>query len=260
MQQFSLSLHSCKTEAVENTTELPSEMYTSCCLKRCQCCYAVVRKDFTKQSHSDALRFGPNSLPGVVDIDELCTKSTHRKETFANRFSRFWNANLQLSHSRQNEKFVDFTHHFLVQIRKFISKLRKASSEELNYIEKLKNYSFNYATSTKHENGFVSRNLRYNTNDSNFFDSEDEFQEENETSFIRPVKLGKVYAELKMHFKAWSDIMEKWQASRYYFLDVCKTTISAKCRLCSCKFGCLLKISNWLLWYLINWMLYSKKK
>ena len=210
IQKFSLNLSDSDTETAENCAGILSDgLYSSCCLKRCQCCFAVVRKDVKKSSHfNDGFTFGSNStLPGTVDIDELRTKSTHRKQTFANRFDLFWNAGLQLSHSKQNIKFVDYTQHFMVQSRKFISKLRKACTEELKYIEKLEN-------APKRKRAFASRNFHYNTNDSNYFDSEDEDHDENAISRLRPLKLGKVYAELQMHFKAWSDIMEKWHACK----------------------------------------------
>ena len=205
---------------MENLTakglSLPNGLHSSCCLKRCQCCYTVVRKDYSKPTHTETLLFGSNStLPGVVNIDELCTTPSHRKQTFSSRVGRFWNAKLQLSHSRQSEKFVEYCQHFLMQIQKFISKLRKACKEELNYITKLENHKLSLINGSKdYQHDFVARNSRYNTDASNYFNSDDESSFPNELSFVRPVKLGKVYAELQMHFKAWNDIMEKWQASR----------------------------------------------
>ena len=217
-------MHACEGNMlIENITggnnvrgEIPHILYSDCCLKRCQSCYAIVRKDTSALTPKNEVRLSTNSfLPGGIDIDELINEPDHRKQTFSYRISRFWNANLQLTHSKQYKKFVDCCHHYLLQMRKFISKLQQVNREERLYADNFKNLKFQYL---QHQNeqkaAFTSYNKMYDTEASNYFNSDDESQLPVPDFHLRPAKLGKVYAELQVHFKTWKDIVEKWNTSR----------------------------------------------
>lgn len=200
-----------ESEIANNVNEnMASSFFSECRLKRFQSCFAVVRKDTSFTSRNEGFEFGSSStLPGVVELDDCYVEQIHRKQGFGNQLSRFWNASFQLSHSKQHVKFVEYCHHFLVQLRKFIIKLRRAIKDENLYLEHMIQLKLNLLSSKSNEE---NTNQYGDGNYSNFSSkTKNLFSKE---TFQHPMKSEKLHAELKMHFQTWSDILENWNASR----------------------------------------------
>ena len=199
--------------------KMTSSFLNGSCLKKFQSCFAVVRKDSNFATKNDIFQFGSSStLPGVVELDDYFDKPVHRKQAFANRINRFWNASFQLSDSHQHVKFVEYCNHFLVQMRKFILKLRNAVKDEDLYLEQINKVESKFFATKSHKN---SRTNDQEIDDCNFNNVDDDDDDDDDESCLQykvflkcPMKLGKVYAELQMHFKTWNDILENWHASR----------------------------------------------
>ncbi|XP_076813225.1 uncharacterized protein LOC143459820 [Clavelina lepadiformis] len=189
--------------------QLAREMFGNykkyCKLKKVGSCFVLIRKDDGAglDDNFDQLAGSQSTLPGTVDNSK--NEPSHQKESFSTDQvnTHFWNAKLQLSSIKQTTNFAQYCRHNLTQVRKFITKLQLAIHEEKHYLReieerKLQNYSPDAHPDSNYEG----------------IGNEDEDSLDPRGTLIRPPKLGKVYAELNTHFKAWIDILRKWQSNK----------------------------------------------
>nr|XP_002123234.1 uncharacterized protein LOC100185144 isoform X1 [Ciona intestinalis] len=172
-------------------------------LRRVGTCFAVIRK--VSSRHEIGGR--RTSIPGEVECDDLmdavpgCANTNHSNAIENNTFSNLWSFKLLHSCTGRSERFLEHCQNISMQMRKFISKLRNALSHEHEYIAHLDSVMDQYLGQSVLNNTYGLNHL--------------ETDYENEVlRNISPPKLGKVHIELQVHFKAWDDIMKKWQSLR----------------------------------------------